>query len=380
MTVCVFEEGALIFAEGDLPDCAYLIEQGRVEIASERGAERVVFDVLGPGEVFGEIAVLDAERRTATARALTKVRAVRIERSQLIERVEQSDPIVRQLLRKLLTRYRGTVAVLRGEVEGAGAASTDESDRGAIAKISLEAALRAALHGRDQLELRLQPILDLVEARIAGYEALIRWNHPVMGSIAPDRFIQLAEETSLISTVGEFVLREGCHALRALRERDRRVFVTVNVSARQLEAEDFVAKVARVLEDSAIDRDGIKIEITESQRLDYGRVAEAMERLRAMGISLVLDDFGTGFSNLSHLHRLHFDAIKLDRSFVREMCGNPRALAVVEAVIGIARALGAETVAEGIESEGELERLRALGVRFAQGYFVGRPVPLLALR
>jgi EAL domain-containing protein (putative c-di-GMP-specific phosphodiesterase class I) len=379
VTVCAFPEGALVFAEGDPPDCAYLIEDGRIEIASERGGVRVVFDVLGPGEVFGEIAVLDAERRTASARALTPVRLVRIERKQLFERVEQSDPIVRQLLRKLLLRYRSTVAALRGEAEGSAGQGRDESDRGAIAKISLEAALLAALNEREQLELRLQPILDIAEGRVAGYEALIRWHHPVMGAIAPDRFIQLAEETSLITAVGAFVLREGCRALAALRERGNTVFVTVNVSARQLEAADFVDTVARVLDETAVDRGGIKIEITESQRLDYGRVAQAIDALRSLGLRVVLDDFGTGFSNLSHLHRLHFDAIKLDRSFVREMCSDRRALAVVEAVVAIARALGAETVAEGVETAEELDRVRTLGVRYAQGYLVGRPAPLREL-
>lgn len=379
MTVSVFQQGALIFTEGDPPDCAYLIEEGRVEIASERGGERVVFDVLGPGEVFGEIAVLDAERRTATARALTEVRLLRIERGQLIERVEQSDPIVRQLLRKLLTRYRSTVAVLRGELESRRDDEEHDSDRGAIAKISLEAALRAALQGGEQLELRLQPIQEVATGRVAGYEALIRWHHPEWGSVAPDRFIQLAEETSLITVVGAFVLREGCRALSALRARSHDVFVTVNVSARQLEAPDFVATVEGVLSESAVDRRGIKVEITESQRLDYARVAQAIDALRGLGLSVVLDDFGTGFSNLSHLHRLHFDAIKLDRSFVRDMGRDHRAMAVVQAIIAIARALGAETVAEGIETPAELEQIRALGVRYAQGYYVGRPVPLAAL-
>ncbi|MDW8479040.1 MAG: EAL domain-containing protein [Xanthomonadales bacterium] len=371
--------GALIFREGDPPDRAYLIAEGRVQILSERGPEPVVYDTLGPGEVFGEIAVLDAERRTATARALTDVRLVPIECDQLLERLEQSDPILRQLIRKLLRRYRTTVAALRGEGTPTGGGPAATEDDSAAAKISLEAALRAALTAPDQLELSLQPLLEISSGRVAGYEALIRWNHPERGAIPPDRFIRLAEETSLISAVGEFALREGCRALTILRRRGEEAFVAVNVSARQLAAEGFLEGVRRVLAETAIDRAGLKIEITESQQLDYDEVARRIDALRGLGLKIVLDDFGTGFSNLSHLHRLHFDTVKLDRSFVRAMLADPRAAAVAEAVVGVARALGADTVAEGIESEEELERVRALGVRYAQGYLIGRPRPLRSL-
>lgn len=370
-----FPSGALVFQEGDPPDCAYLIVEGSIEIFTDHAGRRVLFDVIGPGEVFGEIAVLDADRRTATARALSDVRLLRIERSQLIERVEQSDPIIRQLLRKLLLRYRSTIAALRGEaLKGPG--SDEDDDRTAIAKISLESALLEALQTQDQLELRLQPILGIHSEKIEGYEALIRWHHPELGAIPPDRFIALAEETSLITAVGEFALRQGCYAAKAFAAQSRRVFISINVSARQLESPGFVAKMEEVMRETAVERRQIKIEITESQRVDYECVAEAMAALRGFGVAVVLDDFGTGFANLSHLHRLPFDAIKLDRSFIGEIKSNPRARAVVEAVVAIARALDAETVAEGVETREDLEEVRALGVRYAQGFYIGKPAPL----
>jgi diguanylate cyclase len=177
--------------------------------------------------------------------------------------------------------------------------------------------------------------------------------------------------------VGEFVLREACGALLALDAAGRcPEFIAVNVSARQLAAAGFVEKVGEVLQDCDVPAKHIKIEITESQRLDYREVAKRMAELRALGIKVALDDFGTGFSNLGHLHHLSFDSIKLDQVFVREMLEAPRAMAIVESIVRLAESLGAEMVAEGIESPEHLDKIRELGVRYGQGYHIGKPQPL----
>jgi EAL domain-containing protein (putative c-di-GMP-specific phosphodiesterase class I) len=372
--------GDLLFREGDPPDGAYVIESGRIEVSTVKDGHRVVLSELGAGDLLGEMAVLDESPRTATALALEPSTLTRVDRSQLLERLEQSDPIIRTLMQGLLARYRSSIATLKGQAAVQTAPVVDapglEEALGAVGKIRLDSQLRAALSD-GQLELRLQPILDVPADRVTGYEALIRWLHPQRGYVSPGEFIALAEETSLIVPVGEFALREACAAWRALDAAGRcPEFIAVNVSARQLAAPGFVERVAQVLAECGVPARHIKIEITESQRLDYMAVNERMAELRGLGIKVALDDFGTGFSNLGHLHHLNFDAIKLDQIFVREMLELPRAMAIVESIVRLSASLGSEMVVEGIETAEHLARIGELGVRYAQGFHIGKPQPL----
>ncbi len=380
MSTVRLRSGETLFGEGDPPDGAYVVESGLIEVSMLKDGANLVLSELGSGDLLGEMAVLDESPRTATATALEDSVLTRVDRSQLLERLEQSDPIVRTLLSGLLARYRSSIATLKGQVRGVETSVIEapglEEALGAVGKIRLDSQLRVALNER-QLELRLQPLLDIPAGRITGYEALVRWQHPQRGYVSPAEFIALAEETSLIVPVGEFVLREACAAIDALDAVGRcPEFIAVNVSARQLATPGFVDKVAEVLADCKVPARHIKIEITESQRLDYAAVAERMRELRALGVKVALDDFGTGFSNLGHLHQLDFDSIKLDQVFVRDMLSAPRAMAIVEAIVRLANTLGAEMVAEGIESAEHLQAVTDLGVRYGQGYHIGKPAPL----
>jgi diguanylate cyclase len=375
--------GETLFSEGDPPGQAFVIESGCIEICTDKDGHRLVLSELGPGDLFGEMAVLDDAPRTATAIALSDCELTSVDRHQFQERLSQSDPIVRSLMSGLLARYRSSIASLKGQARTQATPVTAtpglEEALGAVGKIRLDSQLRAALN-EGQLELRLQPLLDIPEGRITGYEALVRWLHPQRGYVSPAEFIALAEETSLIVPVGEFALREACAAHKALDAAGRcPQFIAVNVSARQLAADGFVDKVAEVLADTGVASRHIKIEITESQRLDYIEVAERMAALRALGVKVALDDFGTGFSNLGHLHHLSFDSIKLDQVFVREMLKSRRAMAIVESIVSLANALGAEMVAEGIETAEHLQAISDLGVRYGQGYHIGRPGTLAEL-
>lgn len=382
MSTVSIRRGEALFREGDAPDGAYVIESGRIEISTTKDGRHLILSELGPGDLLGEMAVLDESPRTASATASEDSVLTRVDRSQLLERLDQADPIVRALMSGLLARYRSSISTLKGQatklpspvVEAPGL----EEALGAVGKIRLDSQLRAALN-EGQLELRLQPLLDIPAGRVTGYEALVRWQHPQRGYVSPAEFIALAEETSLIVPVGEFVLREACAALDALDAAGRcPEFIAVNVSARQLATPGFVAKMAEVLADCAVPANHIKVEITESQRLDYVDVADRMTELRALGIKVALDDFGTGFSNLGHLHHLSFDSIKLDQVFVREMLGAPRAMAIVQAIVQLGARLGAEMVAEGIETADHLKAIADLGVRYGQGYHIGRPATLEA--
>jgi EAL domain-containing protein (putative c-di-GMP-specific phosphodiesterase class I) len=380
--------GDVVFREGDPPTSAFLVESGRIEILTEQEGTPLVLSVLGPGDLLGEMAVIDDAPRTATARALTEARLIEVDRAQINERIDASDPIVRALLKGQLTRYRTALHALRsGEApvvvttSGSSSNNADGYDDQAVAKIHLETQLRDSLTSRT-LEVRFQPIYEIRQRKISGYEALVRWTHPVRGPISPAEFIALAEETSLILPVGEYVLERVAEALAKLAELgvSPLPFVAVNMSGRQLGESDMLAVVQQVAARHAIDPRAIKIEVTESLTLDFERVGELIRRCDAVGVKVALDDFGTGYSNLGHLHKLQFSTVKLDQGFVRQMLDAPRCHAIVSAIVQMVHALDSDIVAEGVETDAQLQALDALNCRYAQGYLIGRPQTFEELR
>jgi EAL domain-containing protein (putative c-di-GMP-specific phosphodiesterase class I) len=248
--------------------------------------------------------------------------------------------------------------------------------RGA-ARNRVEAELRAAL-AADEFELHYQPVVTLPGGRITGVEALIRWQHPTRGLLGPDEFIPVAEEGGLIVPIGLWVLQEACRqAVQWRIEYGVSAFATtaVNVSARQLREPGFAADVAAALASSGLSECALVIEITESTAVGGGATDTTLGELRALGVRLSLDDFGTGASTLSLLTSCPVDEIKLDRSFVP----HPGPDAIAHAVAQLAGALGVETVAEGVETAEQASRLTELGYRRAQGYYFSRPLPAPAL-
>ncbi|WP_386070677.1 EAL domain-containing protein [Tahibacter sp. UC22_41] len=371
--------GSVLFHQGDPPTSAFLLESGSIEVTTAQGAESRRLGVLGPGDLLGEMAVLDDSPRTATARALSDCVLMPIDRKQFAERLESADPVVRALLLSQISRYRSALAQLSGQGEPVTAPlPTPRSGDAALAldKIRLESHLREALD-KGELEVRLQPILDIARNRIAGFEALTRWTHPERGPVSPAEFIALAEETSLIVPVGDYVLDQVCGALQQLQGRDgaEPVFVALNVSGRQLGDAALLDRFLATLRAHGLQPAQLKIEITESLVLDYDQVAGIIARCHAAGIKVALDDFGTGYSNLGHLHRLEFDTLKMDQGFVRQM-HEPRCLAIVRAVVAMAHSLGCNIVAEGVETQAQLQALGELGCKYAQGYLIGKPLPL----
>lgn len=372
-----FKAGDIVFAEGDPPSGAFLIESGRIEISTLQWGELRVLSELGPGMLLGEMAVIDDSPRTATARALTSCRLTRIDAAQFAERLAAADPVVRALLMSQLTRYRSALATLTGvKLEGGAVSCEQPGDAYAFDKIRLESELRTALD-RKELEVRLQPIEEIVSGRIAGYEALVRWQHPQRGAVSPSEFIRLAEETSLILPVGDYILTRVCDMLAELQRRECKPlpFIAVNLSARQLEDPGLVEGILAKLRARDLPPDRLKLEVTESLVLDQARIADILARCHAVGMHVALDDFGTGYSNLGPLLTLNFDQIKLDARFIRAL-GHPRGVAMVGVIVSMARALDCDLVAEGVETREQRAILHQLGCHYAQGWLVGRPVPL----
>jgi diguanylate cyclase (GGDEF)-like protein len=256
-----------------------------------------------------------------------------------------------------------------------------EMSEATLKRVELENDLRRALD-RDELRLHYQPLVDLATDRIVGLEALVRWEHPTRGLVPPLSFIPVAEETGLIVPIGRWVLETACRQARRWLDAmpESPLVMSVNLSARQFGQPDLVDDIRATLAASGLPPDRLELEITESVLLDEGEEsATALRAIRDLGVGLVLDDFGTGYSSLSYLRRLPLDTIKIDRSFVAGIDDDNSNLPIVRAVIALAHALGIEVVAEGIETVGQLERLRELVCDRGQGDYYARPQPPEAL-
>jgi diguanylate cyclase (GGDEF)-like protein/PAS domain S-box-containing protein len=247
----------------------------------------------------------------------------------------------------------------------------------AVARLQVETDLRRAVDD-ESFTVEYQPIVALATGRLAAFEALVRWRHPVRGIVAPDQFIAVAEETGMILPIGHLALAESC---RQMAEWQRTfgaaapAAICVNMSSRQFVDAGFALRVEEVLRDAGLDAPRLSLEITESAFIGDVETARAtVNRLRAIGVEWSIDDFGTGYSSLSHLHRLHFDTLKIDRSFVARIGAEEGGLEMVRAIIALAHSLGMDVVAEGVETEEQLVALRRLGCQYAQGFFLSRPV------
>jgi len=265
------------------------------------------------------------------------------------------------------------VALYRAKKAGSGAIRFFEpsDDASARKRHELQRDLEAAID-RDELFLVYQPFLDLHENRVTGFEALLRWRHPVRGLILPIEFIPIAEESGLIHSIGNWVVRR---ASEALSQWPANIRVAVNVSAVQFQNANILQTFVSALADARVSPERLEIEITESILLSkYESASSVLNSLLELGVTVALDDFGTGFSSLTYLRKLPFSRIKIDQSFIRDMLIRPDCAAIVKSVIGLARELQISIVAEGVESAEQLNFLRQANCDEVQGYFIGRPV------
>lgn len=376
--------GEVLYRQGEASDYAWLVESGHIELVhDEQGPNgRVGLGTLGPGELLGELGLLEDAPRSATATALDDVVVLAISQAQFLERLDHSDPIVRALVGGLRRRSRSLLAALPAHIvpPAEDLPMDDAEERSGIDKIRLETQLREAL-AKGMLDVAYQPIYDLAQGRVASYEALVRWDLPGHGPVSPVEFIRLAEETSLIVPVGEYVLNQVVQLLVQLRDAGTAPLpgIAVNLSARQLVEPGMARQVVARRERAGLPPGTLKLEVTESRMLDYGEVARVMAHCREHGVPFALDDFGTGYSNLTHLHRLDFEYFKVDQAFVRHMFDSRKAMAIVEAIVALAHGIGSEVVMEGVETPQQLASLRGLGVGHVQGWLVGKPQPAAAV-
>jgi len=241
-------------------------------------------------------------------------------------------------------------------------------------RLTLENALRRALEARE-FELHYQPLFDLRDRSVTGFEALLRWNRPGAGQVAPGEFITVAEESGLIVPMGEWVLREALRQAHAWQAEGRALHMSVNVSANQLSRPSFVERLRRLLQETGVDPGTIELEVTEGVIVaGAGEAREAIDQIAALGVGIAIDDFGTGYSGLAYLKRLPIDTVKIDQSFVRDLTVDPDDAAIVTAIVAMARSLGVDVIAEGVETEEQVAELKRLGCNRAQGYLLARPM------
>lgn len=379
----VFAAGEQIFKEGDAGDCAYLIEQGAVEIIiTEQAGERRV-NLMGKNEMFGEVALIDHQPRTATVRAVEKTVLVPIRRKLVDGLLEKCDPILKHLLLLVLERFRSRQGSHQEPVASTKDARDQSSRRNAIKgeathKLSLAHGITRAL-SNSEFELYYQPICCLSDGRVAGFEALIRWQHPTDGMIPPMDFLWIAEQTGLIRDIGLWTLERACRDWPTLRQftNYEMPFVSVNLSPTQLASEALVDDVEKIIAQHSMNITELKLELTETAMVEHPEIAlKILNRLIGLGSGLALDDYGTGHSGLNHLQRYPIGTLKIDRAFIAPMLESGQSHEIVRSSVALAHSLGMNVVAEGVEAKEVGARLLEMGCDFGQGWHYGRPAAL----
>ena len=393
--------GHVIFHIGEPGDCAYLVESGSIEVLARNGR---AIAIIKAGEIFGEIALLDQLPRTATVRTREQTVLLRIDRSHVHELLKRTDPVIRHLLTLLLERFRhrSDTAPPAGHLltpllERFRSRNDDtppqistqiccQEGDGAATNLTLMLAQdlgQAMKNG--QLTLAYQPLLSLPDRRLLGFEALIRWYHPILGSIMPTKLIALAEKTGMIRALGLWVLSRAIGDWPTLRQHcDQRQtaipFISINLSAPELANGELAETIDQLLKTADIPPGQLQLELIETTLIDDVPTASAcLEKLTTRGIGIALDDFGTGYASFEYLSTLPISCLKIDQAFIRDATHDSRRREIVQMAINLARSLGMTTIGEGIEDEATAELLSELGCNIAQGYFFGRPMPLEAI-
>lgn len=376
----VVKAGEIIMATGDHGDSAYLINTGQVEvfIPLNDNQDRHL-GILGEGEVFGEMAIIDDAPRSASVRALVDSELIIIHRNQIADRVSESEPLVRFLIASLLKRLR-SADLSEAIAEHSPLYSNQElatEDHKAIETLKIEADLRQAL-AQEQLQLYYQPIYATASHSIAGFEALSRWFKPDGNLVPTGLFMEVAEQTALILPLGTWVVETAVRDLAKLRKSSAEYatcFMSINVSCRQLMDDDFLPHLIATCQRYHLAPAAIKVEITERIFMAGAEAVDRLKTLREQGFKVALDDFGTGYSSLCYLKDIAIDTLKIDRSFIKDL-PDPRSQSLNTGLISLSHDLGISVVAEGIEEQPQYDWLTEQGCDYIQGYLKGRPQPL----
>lgn len=377
----VYRENEIIFQEGESGDCAYLIESGQVLVYLMKNGAELPLKTLGPGEIFGEMSMIDNSLRSASCRAVTEVSLVTVTQSQLTDRLQSPDPIIRLMMRAFMDRLREQNNSGRGSVmpfpKQAESAADEEEKKKALERLSLENKIDAALQA-DQFVPFYQPIHDLRNGAVVGGEALIRWIASDGKVISPGVFIDVLEESSLILKVGKRIIEKCLSDLKQMNEQltlPENFFISINVSGRQFADPDFVPHLEATRAHFGVKSSQVKLEVTERIMTEGKAAIATLQKCSDLGYKIAIDDFGTGFSSLQYLASMPLDDLKVDRSFVIQMTTHEKPLSIVKTLIFLAGLLNLRLIAEGVETNEQRNLLRMLGVPMGQGFLFAKPMP-----
>lgn len=380
-----YKPGETIFREGDNGDCAYIVEEGRVQVSVDKNGEPFPVSRLGAGEIFGEMSLIDGLARSASVSALEDCKLCIVSKDQLFARINEADPVVRLLISVLLKRMRSSNhRAVTTSTEDAMPLTPSEfaafDEAQAIEKIRFESELQEAFE-KQQFYLHYQPIVSMISGEIFGFEALCRWNSPTRGHVSPGFFIEALENSSLMVGVGRWIHDQAMTDLeifnKVSKNRTTPLFMSINVSGRQFLDVHFVENIEKTRIRLGLHSSQIKLEATERVFMEGPVAMNVLDQCRNSGYAISLDDFGTGYSSLSYLGKFPVDNLKIDRSFVMSLLKDPKAHAIVQAIISMAKALNIGVVAEGVETEHEMNKLISMGCDLAQGYYFAKPMGLL---
>ena len=377
-----FLPGQIRFEEGGHGDHAYLVTGGEVQITARRHKAPFQIARLGPGDLIGAMALIAARARSATATAVTDVEVIRFDRDHLESRLAETDPLVSMVLNVVLERLRDSYAQL---LDFDHATCTKPAPPPAWSRASDELAILQALHiaiETDELNLVYQPIVATRTGALAGFERLIRWPHPVRGNVPPNQFIGLAERSALIFDLGEWVVERVCRDVPAFVQCDRSqhpddFFVSINVAASQLLNAAHCTRLLDTVSRRGVEPRHLKLEVTE--RMYISNLIEAraaIERFKDRGISIAVDDFGTGYASLNYLQQFPVDTVKIDRSCIKDLLVDPRSVGLVRGMVALAKVVGLDVVAEGVENESVMMQLAELDCDYSQGFGISPGMPL----
>lgn len=371
--------GDILYSEGDSNEHAYVIETGEVILYRTDAGQRINVERRGAGAIIGELSILTSQPRTVTVEALTTCTVYRISADRIRNRFERIDPILRACIDTSINfaaTFTRQTAATADTVPIAESTLRNAGDL--IEQFRLETDILRGLD-RGEFSLVFQPIVQLADGAIIGCEALMRWQHPQLGEVSPDHFIPVAETTGSIKRITELAIVEGCAALRRLRALDgapEALFLSINVSGKDIVRTGFVDFLAFVLDTNDLAPAHLRLEITETALIDDFEIAEAnFQRLRALGCGVSIDDFGTGHSNFAYLKSLPITALKIDRTFVADAHSNPVSHSIVSLMIQLGRDLEVDVIAEGLETDAQVQTLQRLGCHLAQGYHFYKPLP-----
>lgn len=376
--------GDVVFRQGEEGRVAYIIERGKVEVSIDQDGRKAVIAELGDGEIFGEMSIIDDAPRSATVTALTDTELVVVQRARFQKPIAAANPLMKLLLRVVLSRFRDAQRQLSGLRDNSKRPDTslEEVRNLALKRITAEREMRGGLEAREFV-MHYQPIISLETGRIAGFEALMRWQKGDGSFVSPAEFVPLAEETGFIAELGRWSMEESLAAQRRFAEATADAipdaptpFMSVNVSGYQLSELTEIAHLADIIDASGVAPANIKLEMTETLLVqDPDHASKALHEMKKSGVSLAIDDFGTGFSSLSYLHQFPLDTLKIDREFVNNMESSDNSARIVGSIAQLAHSLNMSIVAEGIEKSEQIVALKGLGCHFGQGYLMSKPLP-----